>query len=297
MAAKKNHVSLFIRSKLKLMKIKKEKKQLKKEIGTEHHDFDLLEFIFEIIDTPFEWLMKITCPPVNDEQYDRLRTLAYPIPGLFLIWFCCHPVPDFTFLMYPLPLGILFTIIFFFALPKDGSYPSWGLVLTFLGVLGGLCWSYLMIEVLIDLLNSVGLILNLDEAYLGLTILAVGNALPDALTTVSMASKGLGVMAISGGYAGQLFGYLMGFGVSMLKTTLAKGPQQFDLFAPAHFQENFLSLLVVIFALLTVVSTYLYGIANGFAMDKKFGFFLFGLYAIFIVVATIFAVHKASYHF
>ena len=59
-----------------------------------------------------------------------------------------------------------------------------------------------MIECLIDLLDSIGIILNLQKAYLGLTILAIGNALPDALTTIALSSEGFGVLAISGGIAG-----------------------------------------------------------------------------------------------
>lgn len=91
---------------------------------------------------------------------------------------------------YPLPAGLVLTIILALSLPKDGSYPVWSLVLTVLGVIGGLCWSYLLIELLIDILDSLGIILNLEEAFLGLTILAIGNALPDAFTTVALAKQG-----------------------------------------------------------------------------------------------------------
>lgn len=43
---------------------------------------------------------------------------------------------------------------------------------------------------LIDLLNTYILIFNLDETFMGLTILGIGNALPDALTTIALAKKG-----------------------------------------------------------------------------------------------------------
>lgn len=43
---------------------------------------------------------------------------------------------------------------------------------------------------LIDLLNVFVVIFKLSNTFMGLTVLGVGNALPDALTTVALASKG-----------------------------------------------------------------------------------------------------------
>ena len=63
---------------------------------------------------------------------------------------------------------------------------NWVAVLV--GVIAGLMWTYLLVGILIDMLNALGIFLNLDSTFLGLTILAVGNALPDALTTISLAT-------------------------------------------------------------------------------------------------------------
>ena len=71
-----------------------------------------------------------------------------------------------------------------------------------LSVLLGMLWSYHLIAILIDLLNSLGMILKLTTVYIGLTILAVGNALPDALTTIALAKKGKAITGITGTYAG-----------------------------------------------------------------------------------------------
>lgn len=95
------------------------------------------------------------------------------------------------------------------------------------------------------MLGLVGVLFNLPKTYLGLTILAVGNALPDAFTTMALVKSGSATLAISGGYAGQLFGLLIGFGISMLKLTLSKGPEKFSLFDPELIEQNFLNILVV----------------------------------------------------
>jgi len=92
-----------------------------------------------------------------------------------------------------------------------------------LSIFSGCFWAFIVIEVLVDLMTCVGLIAKLSNTYLGLTVLAIGNALPDALTTIALAKKGQAITGIIGTYAGQLFGLLIGFGVAQLKTTLKSG--------------------------------------------------------------------------
>lgn len=41
--------------------------------------------------------------------------------------------------------------------------------------------------ILIDLLTQIGMLYYIPSTYLGLTILAIGNALPDAFTTIAIA--------------------------------------------------------------------------------------------------------------
>ena len=45
-------------------------------------------------------------------------------------------------------------------------------------------------NILIDLLSCIGVIAKLDSTYLGLTVLALGNALPDSLTVIALSKKG-----------------------------------------------------------------------------------------------------------
>jgi len=45
---------------------------------------------------------------------------------------------------------------------------------------------YLLIDLLIDLLNTFGMVFNLESSFLGFTVLAIGNALPDALNTMAL---------------------------------------------------------------------------------------------------------------
>jgi Ca2+/Na+ antiporter len=65
---------------------------------------------------------------------------------------------------------------------------------------------------------------QLPSTFLALTVIAMGNALPDGITTIALSKQGLAAMGLAGGYAGQLFGLLVGFGISLLKKTLQEGP-------------------------------------------------------------------------
>ncbi len=96
--------------------------------------------------------------------------------------------------------------------------------MTFFGVLGSLTWTYFLCGILIDVLQFIGMISNLSRTYLGLTIIAVGNALPDGVTTIALSKQGYAVMGMTGAYAGQLFGLLVGLGLAMLRKTLTSGP-------------------------------------------------------------------------
>lgn len=219
--------------------------------------------------------------------------MVYAIPGTLFAWYIFHPILDFTYISIALPIG--FALFFFFAatLPNDNTPPKWFLILAVGGVIAGLMWTYILIGALIDMLNLLGVVENLDESFLGLTILAIGNALPDALTTISLVKQGAGTMAISGGYAGQLFGYLVGFGISMLKVTLKKGPQTFDLFEMKKLDENILDLAIVLVALIVLLYTFFTGIFNNFKMNKLFASNLLVIYLVFFIFSTIVAIMKS----
>ena len=47
-----------------------------------------------------------------------------------------------------------------------------------------------MSGLLIDLLTFIGIVTKLSATYLALTIIGVGNALPDALITIQLAADG-----------------------------------------------------------------------------------------------------------
>ena len=249
-------------------------------------------FFIYMIETPFIWILYLTVLPCNREQYSKTRCLMYSIPGmLFNVWITNRSL---KWEVYAIGLAAGVALLLFFWIVLDPKEPpKWVFVLTLLSMVGSLMWTYLLVGSMIDLMECIGIVLNLQKTFLGLTILAIGASIPDALTTIHLCKQSESIMAISGAYAGQLFGLTVGFGISMLKLTLKEGPQEFDLFDISKLEENILSILVIFTSLFVLVLTFVYSIKHNFKLGKTFAKFLLVVYVVFISVATYIGVTSA----
>lgn len=251
------------------------------------------DIIIEIFEYPFLFLLYLTALPTDESHYSKLRCMVFCFPGMIFFWYICHPNIDLTYVYIALPAGAALFLLFAYALPDNQKNPSWYIIISLIGVISGLMWTYILIGVLIDMLEVLGVLFHIEKTFLGLTVLAIGNALPDAMTTISLCKQGAGVLAISGGYAGQLFGYLIGFGISMLKVTLKRGPQEFDLFEARKLKQNLLDLGVIIVIFMILALTIVTGIARNYRMNKKFAWGLILLYGGFIIFSITVALKNA----
>ena len=128
-------------------------------------------------------------------------------------------------------IAICWTAIFYWVNEERHKPPKIFVIVALVSMICGFIWTNFVIKILIDVINAIGIITKLSRTFLALTIIAVGNALPDAIITIALAKKGKALLGITGSYAGQLFGLLVGFGTGMLKVTLTKGENvEFDLF-------------------------------------------------------------------
>ena len=247
----------------------------------------------DVVDYPFNWLRKLTIPPVEEEEYSHKLTIAWPVLGiLFTVW-ALFSEPSYYWLII-IPVALVLMLFFYTNRPESNDeLPKYYLLLVLLGIVNGILWTKLLCGVLVDLLTFIGVLSKLSTTYLGLTVIAIGNALPDGLTTIAIAKQGQAMMGLTGGIAGQLFGLLVGFGVSMLKKTAMEGPQAFDLFDMNKISDNILDLIVVGVALITLIFLFIYGLVNQFKFDKRLGKTLIVIYVLFVVACTVIAVYQA----
>jgi len=129
-----------------------------------------------------------------------------------------------------------------------------------------MCWIYLLAEIIVDLLELLGIITGLPASLLGLTILSWGNSLGDAIASISISKVGLGEMAVTSCIAGPAFNLMCGLGITTLVTNLSQdGAVSFDI----HNSDGISSLATVLAALLIhVVFSYIV-ISNDFKVKKK----------------------------
>lgn len=91
-------------------------------------------------------------------------------------------------------------------------------------------WAYVIANEVLSLLVSAGIILSVDSAALGVTVLAWGNSISDLIANVAVASRGGGAqVAVSGCYGGPVFNVLVGLGLSMLLACWSGYPQPVEI--------------------------------------------------------------------
>lgn len=95
-----------------------------------------------------------------------------------------------------------------------------------------ICWIGYSSDVVVDLLDILGMILQVPPAALGLSILAWGNCLGDLNANTAMTKKGFGEMAITGCMAGPIFNLNIGLGAPMIIVFITQGDRIRDGFIP-----------------------------------------------------------------
>lgn len=173
--------------------------------------------------------------------------------------------------------------------PHIDTLPSqWRPFLSLLGFLVAISWIATIATEVVSLLKTIGVILDISDSLLGLTIFAVGNSLGDLVADITVARLGYPVMALSACFGGPMLNILLGIGLGGLYMTVNGGNQRHDQalggVAPVQVPyeiaiSNVLvisgaTLLVILVGLLIVVPM------NNWIMDRRIGW---GLVAVWCV--------------
>lgn len=243
--------------------------------------------VVTVIDFPMKHLRRVTIPPCNEEFYSKKLALSWPFLGLpFLFWVLGATTIRSWALCLLLALVTALGLQFYAPAYLQKS-PGFFFCLNTASVIVSVLWTKVASEVLIDSLSFTGLMANLSSTYLGLTVIAVGSALPDGITTIALARNGQAVLGITGGYAGQIFGLLVGFGSAMAKRTFTTGqPVAFALFRRENLRQNALLILVLITGLFVMILTISWTMLRKQRLEKKLGRILCAAYTLFLAICT-----------
>ncbi|CAN8065859.1 unnamed protein product [Agarophyton chilense] len=138
--------------------------------------------------------------------------------------------------------------------------------------------SYVMVEAA----RIVGCLIGIPSPVMGLTVLAAGTSVPDALASISVAKGGAGDMAVSNAIGSNVFDILLGLGFPWFLGHLIKG-------APISITVSPITTVVIpiiiLFFIMVVLIIIL--IVLKWKLRPLLGYILFGLYGAFVTYALL----------
>jgi sodium/potassium/calcium exchanger 6 len=169
--------------------------------------------------------------------------------------------------------------------------PNWQSALCFLGFAVAIAWISTIANEVVGVLRTLGVILNMSDAILGLTIFAVGNSLGDLVADITVARLGFPIMALSACFGGPMLNILLGVGLSGCYMIITKGehhhekhPDQSIHFRPYHIAVSTTLVISGGTLLVTLAGLLLAVPFRKWRMDKTIGW---SLVALWLVSTTI----------
>lgn len=156
--------------------------------------------------------------------------------------------------------------------PKSRRY----FVFTFLG---SIMWIAIFSYLMVWWAHQVGETIGISEEIMGLTILAAGTSIPDLITSVIVARKGLGDMAVSSSVGSNIFDITVGLPVPWFLFSVFNG------FSPVAVSSNGLFCAIVLLFLMLLFVIFSIA-ACKWKMNKFLGFTMFILYFVFVIISV-----------
>ncbi|KFQ39886.1 Sodium/potassium/calcium exchanger 1 [Mesitornis unicolor] len=149
-------------------------------------------------------------------------------------------------------------------------------VITFFGsIIWIAAFSYLMVW----WAHQVGETIGISEEIMGLTILAAGTSIPDLITSVIVARKGLGDMAVSSSVGSNIFDITVGLPVPWFLYSVFNGLSSVAVSSNGLFCAIVLLFLMLLFVIVSIA-------ACKWKMNKLLGLTMFALYFVFLIISV-----------
>uniref|UniRef100_W5LQF0 Solute carrier family 24 member 2 n=1 Tax=Astyanax mexicanus TaxID=7994 RepID=W5LQF0_ASTMX len=145
--------------------------------------------------------------------------------------------------------------------------------------LGAICWIAAFSYLMVWWAHQVGETIGITEEIMGLTMLAAGTSIPDLITSVIVARKGLGDMAVSSSVGSNIFDITVGLPFPWLLYSLINGLKPIVVSSNGLFCAIVLLFLMLLFVIISIA-------ACKWKMSKLLGFIMFLLYLVFLVVSV-----------
>lgn len=157
-------------------------------------------------------------------------------------------------------------------IPNPVKYPKqyWFTFIMAITAIAGL--SYVLVESAVH----IGDLLNINSTIIALTVLAGGTSIPDLLSSIIVAKRGRGDMAVSNAVGSNIFDILFCLGFPWLIAFGMNGGE------PLLVEtENLISSIILLFATIVVIVFVL--VVRKWVIGSKTGLFLIGSYLAYLV--------------
>jgi sodium/potassium/calcium exchanger 6 len=231
--------------------------------------------------------------PIQQTPWNRWLVIVqvFTAPFFLVLVFWANIEPDnprvlLRHALYALVVSLSLLAFILITTTPDRA-PNWRSALCFLGFAVAIAWISTIANEVVGVLRTLGVILNISDAILGLTIFAVGNSLGDLVADITVARLGFPIMALSACFGGPMLNILLGVGLSGCYMIITKGehrhekhPDQSIHFRPYHIAVSTTlvisggTLLVTLAGLLIAVPM------RKWRMDKMIGWGLVALWSL-----------------
>ncbi|XP_038257637.1 sodium/potassium/calcium exchanger 2 isoform X2 [Dermochelys coriacea] len=145
---------------------------------------------------------------------------------------------------------------------------------------GAITWIAVFSYLMVWWAHQVGETIGISEEIMGLTMLAAGTSIPDLITSVIVARKGLGDMAVSSSVGSNIFDITVGLPLPWLLYAAINNFTPMTVSSNGLFCAIVLLFIMLLFVILSIALC-------KWRMNKFLGFTMFGLYFIFLIVSVL----------
>eukprot|EP00210_Caulerpa_lentillifera_P005404 g5166.t1 len=140
-------------------------------------------------------------------------------------------------------------------------------------------WIGVISWFMVEWTQDIGCALGVPSAIMGVTILAAGTSIPDALSSISVAREGKGDMAVANAIGSNVFDIWLGLGLPWLLVIPFKGESGSNGAYIEVDNTELLSSIVILFGVLTFYLLFM--ICTRWTLNRRHGYAFVGLYVVY----------------
>lgn len=163
---------------------------------------------------------------IDDQTWNRWLTAVHCLTSPQMItWFIFRQLDwDSSEMLVPslvcLGCSVLLAALVLLTTNSDTGKPGWYKILCLPGFLVSIVWISSLADEMVAILGLLGLICNISNAIMGITVFAIGNSIDDWAANVSVARRNHPLMAFGACFGGPLLNILIGISISGIQGIL-----------------------------------------------------------------------------